>query len=103
MVCLSIDNSHNLVYLHQTESPKVDKSIEDLSFVEYCQKDLVSYIVLSKKNFYTMIFNWDKCWKSSKEKPFLLLYEDDKNWFDVISFESQELMEKFVADHTKQI
>lgn len=62
---------------------------------------MIDYIILSQENFNKIIINWDKCWESKDVNPFILLYQDDKDWFDILPFESQEAMEKFVADHTK--
>lgn len=33
--------------------------------------------------------------------PFALLYKDEKDWYDALPFESTELMEEFIAQHTK--
>jgi hypothetical protein len=47
-----------------------------------------------------ILLSWDKIWKD-RSIQFILLYQDNKNWYDVLPFESQEAMEIFVADHTK--
>ena len=33
--------------------------------------------------------------------PFILLYEDENDWYDLLPFNTKESMKQFVTDHTK--
>jgi len=106
-VDINIDNENDLVYLsesyHTYDTKPMTKEIDDLfeaeNFIELCKIGFLDYDVMTKENFIHILLLWDKI--LDQVPPFALLYQDDKNWFDVLPFDTQEAMEKFVADHTK--
>jgi len=106
-VNLDIDNESDLVYVsesyHTYDSKLKTQEIEDLlekeDFIELCKIGFLDHIVMTKENFIHLLLAWDKI--LDQLQPFALLYLDDQNWYDVLPFDSQEKMEKFVADHTK--
>jgi len=59
----------------------------------------LKYTMMIKDNFYYLILTWNKI--LDQLPPFVLLYQDDQDWYEILSFDSKEAMEKFVTDHTK--
>ena len=104
---IDIDNEHDLVYLSENycgcrnrpTTPKIESLLEEENFIKLCNMGFLNHTVMTKKNFMHLLVAWDKI--LCDLPPFALLYLDDKNWYDVLPFDSQEAMEKFVADHTK--
>ena len=78
---------------------EIENLLDEENFIELCEIGFLDYVVMTKDNFYHLLLVWDKV--LDQAPPFALLYEDDKNWFDVLPFDSKEAMETFVADHTQ--
>ena len=105
---VNMDNKNNLVYLSECwydykdkpTTPEIDKLLEEDNFIELCKMGFLDYIALTKENFIHLLLTWDKILEQLP--PFALLYLDDKNWYDVLPFESQQAMEAFVVTHTKK-
>ena len=105
---VDIDNINNLVYLseswhdykNKTTTQKIDQLLEEENFIELCKIGFLDHITMTKDNFIHILFTWDKL--LDQQSPFALLYQDDKDWFDVKPFDTQEAMEQFVADHTQK-
>ena len=106
---LSVDIKKNLVYISElffasnyqdimTEEEFNIKS-DEMSSLELYQSNILDSAVMSKDNFIHLLFAWDKI--LNQTPCFVLLYLDDKDWYDVLPFETQESMEKFIADHTE--
>jgi hypothetical protein len=68
--------------------------------LQLCQNKISKNAILSKDNFISLLTKWSDFY--DVKKSFVLLYLDDKDWYDVLPFDSQETMEKFVADHTQE-
>jgi len=106
-VDVNIDNQNDLVYLsesyHTYDAKPMTQEIDDLfeaeKFIELCKIGFLDYDVMTKENFIHILLLWDKI--LDQVPSFALLYEDNKNWFDVLPFDSKGAMEKFVADHTQ--
>ena len=106
-VNLNIDNENDLVYFSESyytyenkpTTPEIEELLEKEDFIQLCKIGFLDYVVMTKENFIHLLLAWDKI--INQLPPFALLYLDDKNWYDVLPFDSQEAMEKFVADHTK--
>jgi len=104
---VSIDNESDLVYFseeldsyeHEITTPELDQLAEDGNTIELCRRGIARHITMTKNNFFYLLTAWGRL--CEKLPPFALMYEDDKNWFDILPFESKEAMEKFVADHIK--
>ena len=107
-VNIDIDNINNLVYLSESwydyknkpTTKKIDELLEEENFIELCKIGFLDHITMTKDNFTHILLTWDKL--LDQQSPFALLYQDDKDWFDVKPFETQEAMEQFVADYTKK-
>jgi len=56
---------------------------------------------LTKDNFFYILRTWNKYLEENP--PFLLLYQDENDWFDILSFQSKEEMDRFVKNHTETI
>ena len=99
---VTIDFRSNLVYISDASENDYrfrEKNITSLKIVEQCLQGNLYYNVLNKDNFIHLIKSWTNLLEN--QPNFALLYLDDQNWYDVVPFDSQEAMEKFVADHTK--
>ncbi|AXK61034.1 hypothetical protein [Candidatus Chromulinivorax destructor] len=105
-IYVSVDQVHHLVYLSEYEndfyrsiSDEIEALLEEQNFIELCKIGFLDHVVLTKDNLHDVILIWDKALK--EQSPFLLLYLDDKSWYNVLPFETEEAMQKFVADHTQ--
>lgn len=106
---VGIDYKNNLIYLcegwydyhNKPTTQEIEALLESEDFVELCRIGFLEYAVMSKDNFIHLLLAWDKIW-NQKTIMLILLYLNDKDWYDVLPFDSQEAMEQFVADYTKQ-
>lgn len=106
MIELSMDNENNLAYINEPFdysikeiTPEIDELIESQATVELCRRNFMGYAVMTQENLFHLLLTWEKI--VTQRSPFMLIYLDDQDWYDSLSFDSQEVMEKFVADHTK--
>ena len=106
MISLDIDNKYNLAYISelidnstQKITPEIRQLIESDSIIELCHRNFIGHAVMTIKNLVHLLLMWDRL--VNNKNQFLLLYLDDQDWYDVLPFDTQEAMEKFVADHTK--
>jgi len=107
-VNIDIDNTNNIVYFseghygydNKPTTSEVDDLFEEQNFIELCKIGFLDHITMTKDNFTHILLTWDKI--IDQQSPFALLYQDNKNWFDVKPFNTQEAMEQFVADHTQK-
>ena len=107
-VDIDIDNTDNIVYFseghyghdNKPTTSEVDNLFEEENFIELCKLGFLDHITMTKDNFTHILFAWDKI--LDQQSPFALLYQDDKDWFDVKPFDTQEAMEQFVADQTQK-
>jgi len=106
-VYITIDNKNEQVYFSEgyydyrkrKTTEKIEKLLEEENFIELCKIGFLDYIIMTKDNFIHLLLTWDKI--LDQLPPFALLYQDDKNWFEVLPFDSQEAMEQFIANHSK--
>jgi hypothetical protein len=56
--------------------------------------------MMTKDNIIHLLTIWEKI--ITQKSNFVLLYLDDKDWYDVLPFDTEEAMEKFLADHTQE-
>ncbi|MBV8661347.1 MAG: hypothetical protein JO129_04350 [Candidatus Dependentiae bacterium] len=109
LVNLVIDYKNNLIYLcesyndyhNKLTTPEIEILLDTENFLELCHIGFLKYVVMTKENFIHIILSWDKIWKQ-KSILYILLYQDDKDWYDVLPFQTQEKMEQFITDHTKK-
>jgi len=105
---ISPDKKNNLIYIHeprydysrQAATPKLEHFMNYVSSLYLCKNKLIPSIFMTKDNFIHLLLTWEKTWEN--KSPFALLYLDEKNWYDVLPFDSQEAMEEFIATHTQQ-
>lgn len=105
-VRVTIDNFNNLVYISEVyydrekqTTDEIEKMLDEQDEIELCKIEFLNHVVLTKENFIHIILSWDKA--LNQLSPLALLYQDDKNWYDLLPFDSKEAMEKFIVDHTK--
>ena len=107
MVDLNVDIQNNLIYLGEIfdayEANMTDEEFNikynNMNALQLCQNNITDCAVMTKDNFIHLLTVWLKFYDTMP--PFVLLYLDDKNWYDLLPFDSKEIMAKFIADHTK--
>lgn len=107
MIECTIDYEHELVYIHEPldsfgreKTSKTKRLIELDASIELCHRGFIGYTCITQENFYHLLLTWQKL--IDKRSLYILIYLDDENWYDVLPFETQEAMEKFIVDHTQQ-
>jgi len=104
---LSLDNENNLAYVSepfdwsQKEiTPEIDALIETQSTIELCHRNFIGYAVMTKENLFHILLKWEEL--CNKKDLYILIYKDDKDWYDSTSFDSKESMNMFLAEHGQQ-
>lgn len=106
LVGLDVDQETNLIYISETyndykkraiQSSELNNLMNKVAHLELCKKQLIKYAVMTKENFINLLLKWEQL--IINLPSYILLYQDDKNWYDVLPFETEETMRKFVADH----
>jgi len=107
MIELSLDNENNLVYVSepfdwsQKEiTPEIQHLINTEATIELCLKGFIEYVVMTKENLFYLLLKWAELY--DKDDSYILIYKDDKDWYDSTSFDSQESMNAFLAEHGQQ-
>ncbi len=108
MIDLNVDTKNNLIYLgeifdaYEANMTEEEFNIKynNMNALQLCQNNIVDCAVMTKDNFVHLLNTWKEIWQN--QSPFALIYLDDKNWYDVLPFDSQEAMEEFVAAHTER-
>ena len=107
MIELTLDNKNNLAYISelfeesaQEITPEIDQLLETESTIELCHRNIVGHTVMTKENLFHLLLKWTEL--VDKKAPYILIYQDEKNWYDSLPFDTQEAMEEFVADHTQK-
>ncbi|MBV8660762.1 MAG: hypothetical protein JO129_01280 [Candidatus Dependentiae bacterium] len=101
-VDIILDKNTHLVYIvegydndYRYRIPGITKEI----IIKMCKRGELNFNILYQNNFKYLFEKWVQLLQH--EPKFALLYQDDKDWFDLMPFQTQEEMEQFVADHTK--
>ena len=105
-VTLNIDIEKKIIYLSEpyfeyqerATTNEIEELMDKAPTLELCHRKLINYIIITKDNFIHLLLIWEKLINQSS--LFVLLYQDDKDWYDLLPFDSKEAMEKFIADHT---
>jgi len=100
-----IDQKNNLVYLGVVPDFCCDEEYDDVyeekfadkSLLQMYKENLLNHLIIPKNNFFHILRTWGKY--LDEKPPFLLLYQDEQNWFDLMAFQSKEVMELFVKNH----
>ena len=108
MVDLNVDIKNDLIYLGEVFDPyehgmseqEFNIKYNNMNALQLCQNNIVDCAVMTKENFIHLLNAWKEIWQN--QSPFALLYLDDKNWYDILPFDSQQAMEEFIAAHTQQ-
>lgn len=105
MIEITIDYTSDLAYISETVdfnrevTPEIHQLIESDNIIELCHIKFLNYTTMTQENLYHLLLTWEKLIDNGT--PFILIYLDDQDWYDSLSFDSKDAMEKFVADHTK--
>ena len=98
---ITINDENNLIYisdLHYNDY-SLAKDMSASIIIKLCHEKSLDCNIMTENNFIYLVTEWNKLFQ--KLEPFILLYQDDKDWYDVLPFDTQEAMEQFVANHTK--
>jgi hypothetical protein len=108
MVTITIDIELDIIYLHGDATDFI-KTIEDLKLQKFyydelldldlCKNNILPHAAMTKDNFVHILTKWDQLW--NQKPPYILLYQNDQDWYELEPFETQESMEQFVADHAE--
>src|SRR3990167_6175177 len=101
-----IDQKNNLVYIGIVPDFCCDEEYDEIyeekmkgkSLLQLYQENLLDHMTISKENFFYILRTWKKY--LDEKPPFLLLYENENNWFDLEPFESKNIMDEFVINHS---
>ena len=100
---VTLDSKNNLIYISDADGDDYrirTKNLTQDMVLEFCKNKSLESNVITKDNFIHLISSWIEI---LEQKPlFILLYQDDKDWYDVLPFESQIVMEQFVIDHAQK-
>lgn len=106
MIELSIDNENNFAYISEPYdwskkeiTPEIEILINKESTIELCHKNFIGYAVMTIDNLFHLLLTWEQL--KNKKASYILLYQDDNNWYDSISFDTEESMNQFIDDHTQ--
>jgi hypothetical protein len=102
---IAIDQKNNIVYLGIVPDFCCDKEYDDIyeekmkdkSLLQLYQENLLNHMTIPKDNFFYILRTWKK--HLEKKPSFLLLYQDENDWFDILPFNSKEKMEQFTKNH----
>jgi len=107
MMELTMDHEKNLAYMNQPFdwsqkeiTPEIEHLINTEATLELCHRDFLGYAVMTKENLFYLLLKWAEL--RDKKDPYILIYLDDKDWYDSTSFGSKELMNMFLAEHGQQ-
>jgi len=107
MIELTIDDEKNLAYMNQPFdwsqkeiTPEIQHLINTEATLELCHRDFLGYAVMTKENLFYLLLKWAEL--RDKKDPYILIYLDDKDWYDSTSFGSKESMNMFLAEHGQQ-
>ena len=108
---ISKDNEKNLIYINEEmivssdlpftqEEETLNNLFLNHTRLELCQKNLIECSFLSQDNCMSLVVKYDALY--TQKVPYILLYQDDNNWYDFLPFETEEAMNQFATDHMKQ-
>ena len=101
---ITIDKKNNLFYISElffapnyqdimTEEEFYIK-IEKMNILEIYQQNLFTSTILTKENFLQILIKWGQF--LNIKYPFIILYLNDNNWYDLASFDTQDAMQQFI-------
>lgn len=104
-ICL--DRQTNLIYIFEgwhdykgkSTTHKIEQLLEEENFVQLCRMNFLKYAAMTKENFIHFLLALEKI--ILQGSPFILLYLDDKGWYNVLPFETQKAIKQFIADNTQ--
>lgn len=65
--------------------------------LKLCKQDEVEFDIITFDNFKYLFRRWKNLLKN--EPPFALLYQNQFDWYDVMRFQTRELMLMFIENH----
>ena len=100
---VTLEQKNNLIYISDAYEDDYRIRMKDITTettLQFCHNGKLDYSVMTYDNFIALISSWTNL--IEHEPSFALFYQDDKNWYDIQSFETEEAMEQFVADHLQK-
>jgi len=101
---ISLDEKNSLIYISDASENDYrfrEANVTSTTIIEYCKNGSIEYNVMTKNNFINLISSWVNLLE--KKPPFILLYQDDNDWYDLKSFSAEQDMKQFVSNHIKKI
>ena len=99
---VSIDRKNNLVYLSEASEDDYrfrDKNVTSQMVLQMCRDDKLEYDVMKYENFIELIDVWIAILE--KNPAFVLLYQDEHDWYSLKAFAQEDAMRAFVAEHAR--
>ena len=109
LVGLDVDQETDLIYISETYNDYKKRAIQNselnnlmnkVRHLELCKKELIKYAVMTKENFIHLLLKWEQLITSSP--LYILLYLDEKDWYETLSFDSQDAIEQFITQHIQK-
>ncbi|MBP6869841.1 hypothetical protein KBC04_03100 [Candidatus Babeliales bacterium] len=95
-----LEKETNLVYIADISGSYYWDKISHLTnemVLEFCKKGDIEFDILSFDNFKYLFRRWQNLLES--EPKFALLYQNESDWYDVMQFQTKELMMQFIDNH----
>lgn len=107
MIELSLDNENNLAYMSEPYdwskkeiTPEIEQLINTESTIALCHRNFLGYAVMTKENLFHLFLIWKQY--LDKKAPYILMYLDNNNWYDSVSFDTEESMNQFLTGHANK-
>lgn len=108
---ISQDHKKNLMYINEEmimcsdlpfteEEEKLNNLFLHHTRLDLCEKNLIPHAVLSQSNLMHLVIKYNAL--KNKNIPYILLYQDNHDWYDLLAFQTEKTMKQFVADHQGQ-
>ncbi|MBV8661348.1 MAG: hypothetical protein JO129_04355 [Candidatus Dependentiae bacterium] len=91
-----INDENDLIYitdLHYYDY-SLTKNMSASTIIKLCNENSLGCNIMTENNFIHLLLAWNNI--RNQLSPFALLYLDDKDWYDVLPFQTQEEMEQFI-------
>jgi hypothetical protein len=95
-----LDKPSQMVYMAQffdKDYQHTSPGITSEMIIDICKQGEADFDILSFDNFTYLFERWVQFLEN--DPTFILLYQDHRDWYDLIHFETEETMRQFVADH----
>lgn len=71
----------------------------NMNTLQLCQHKIIDCAVMTRNQFVELLTIW-MYFYTKTTPPFVLLYLDDENEYNLLPFDTQDTMELFIKEHT---